>query len=172
VADAGPVLVIGIGNPLRHDDAVGLEAVRRMRPLMRAAGPRWRGVAIETCEHEGEPLGLLESWEGAGAVVLVDAIHGESQAGTVRRFDASSTPVPADLAGSTSTHAVGVAEAIELARALGRLPRRIVVYGVAGARFDAGGGLSDEVLAALGPLTEAVLRDARMLASPPQGSAR
>jgi len=174
------VLVIGVGNALRHDDGVGLEAVRRMRSLLcaaggageRRAGPADGGVAIETREHEGDPLGLLESWDGARAVVLLDAIHGASPPGSVHRFDASSTPLPADLAGSSSTHAVGVAEAIELARALGRLPRTLVVYGVVGARFDAGGGLSEEVRAALGQLAETVLSEAGGLASQPHGEAR
>ena len=48
-----------------------------------------------------------------------------------------------------STHAFGAAEAIELARVLGRLPRRLIVVGIEGARFDAGVGLSPEVAAAV-----------------------
>jgi hydrogenase maturation protease len=51
-----------------------------------------------------------------------------------------------------STHALGVAEAIELARALGRLPARLEVYAIEGARFTAGAGLSPAVEQAVGKL--------------------
>jgi hydrogenase maturation protease len=49
---------------------------------------------------------------------------------------------------------------IELARALNRLPARVIVYAVQGARFDAGTGLSGPVRAAMLPLSEAVLAEA------------
>jgi hydrogenase maturation protease len=58
-----------------------------------------------------------------------------------------------------------VGEAIELARALRRLPARVLVYGVEGVRFDAGSGLSEQVQAIVGALAEAVLREARELAA-------
>ncbi len=61
-----------------------------------------------------------------------------------------------------STHALGLGEAIELARALGRLPGRLLVYGVEGADFGTGEGLSPAVTAALGPLADELLRKARV----------
>ena len=42
----------------------------------------------------------------------------------------------------TSTHLLGVAEAVELGRELDRLPQRLTVYGIEGERFDVGEGLS------------------------------
>lgn len=152
------VLVIGVGNELRRDDAAGLEVVRRARALSPDAD------AIAFREHEGETLGLLEAWEGADAVVLADVIHGEEPLGVVHRFDASSRPLPARLEGSSSTHAVGVAEAIELGRTLGRLPGRVVVYGITGRCFEAGTGISPGLLDQLDPLARRVLAEARRLA--------
>jgi len=161
VADAldarAPVTVIGVGNALRHDDAAGLEGARLVRTLVDPA-------AVAVLEHEGEPLALIDMWQGTESVVLVDAIHSGAPPGTIHRVDISSEPIPADLRGSSSTHAVGIGEAIELARALGRLPRRVVVYGVEGVRFDAGSGLSEEVQAVIGLLAEVVAREARGLA--------
>jgi hydrogenase maturation protease len=81
--------------------------------------------------------------------VLVDAVQSGAQPGTVHRVDASERPLPQELRGSTSTHALGLGEAIELARALERLPRLVLVYGVEGARFDAGAELSAEVRVAV-----------------------
>jgi hydrogenase maturation protease len=152
------VLVLGLGNSLRHDDAAGLEVVRRVAQRTGAGN-------FEVCEHEGEPLALLELWRDAEAVLLVDAVSSGAAPGTLHRADASSQPIPALLRSSTSTHAVGIADAIELARALRRLPGRVLLFGIEGRRFDAGSGLSEEVAGAVGPLAEAVLSEVRELAA-------
>jgi hydrogenase maturation protease len=58
-----------------------------------------------------------------------------------------------------STHAFGVAEAIELARVLQQLPSRLVVYGVEGAHFDIGCDLSAAVLQAVPEVVQQVRQD-------------
>lgn len=131
--------MIGVGNALRGDDAAGLVVAERLGGIT----------------HEGEGTALLDLWEGCDAVVLIDTMRSGAPPGTIRRFDASSDPLPAELS-RASTHAIGVAEAIELARSLGRLPRTMIVYGVEGAMFDAGAPLSAAVSASLEALTEAV----------------
>ena len=65
----------------------------------------------------------------------------------MHRLDASERPLPADLF-RASTHHVGLAEAVELARALGRLPARTVVYGIEGGSFAVGEALTADVAAA------------------------
>jgi len=150
------VVVIGVGNALRHDDAAGLRVVRSLSARARA-----EGIAVH--EQQGEPLALLDIWQGADAVVLVDAINSGGAPGSIRRLDASSAPLPARLRGPSTTHAIGVGEAIELARALHRLPERVVLFGVEGRRFDAGEGLSDELEAVATRLADTVLREAREL---------
>ena len=151
------VMVIGVGNALRHDDGAGLVVARRLCA-------RRGGVPIVVREHEGETLALLDLWAGSDAVVLVDAIRSGARPGTIHRFDASERPLPRELRGSSSTHAVGIGEAIELARSLQRLPRRVLVLGVEGRRFDAGVGLSAEVEAGVDSLADVVLGEARALA--------
>ena len=152
-----PVMVIGVGNALRHDDGAGLVVARRLRA-------RRGGVPITVREHEDETLALLDLWAGSDAVVLVDAIRSGAAPGTIHRFDASEEPLPSELRGSSSTHAVGIGAAIELARSLQRLPRRVLVLGVEGRRFDAGVGLSAEVEAGVDSLADLVLGEARALA--------
>jgi hydrogenase maturation protease len=150
-------MVVGVGNALRGDDGAGLEVARRVRERADADGVLVR-------ELEGEGVGLLDLWTGARAVVLVDSVRSGDAPGTVHRVDATGGPLPAGLRASTSTHAVGVAEAIELARALGRLPDRLVVYGIEGGRFDTGAELSPGVAAAIDRVADAVLSEARALA--------
>jgi len=140
--------VIGIGNPLRGDDAVGLIVAREVRAAATAD--------IAVIELEGEPASLIAAWEGAGPTVVVDAVASGAPAGTVTVVDATDAPLPPSLS-AASTHALGLGEAIELARVLDRLPKRLVVVGVEASEFAPGRPLTPAVAAAVPPATRAVL---------------
>ena len=148
----GRTLIIGLGNEYRGDDAVGLIVVRRLRE----AAPE----SVRVLEESGEGAALLESWQDADTVILIDAVHSGAKPGTIHRFDAHVQPIARKFF-RFSTHAFGVAEAVELARALGRLPPRLIVYGVEGKTFEAGAGLSPEVEAAAQEVAERVLGEVR-----------
>jgi hydrogenase maturation protease len=135
-----PTLVIGIGNEYRGDDAAGLRVARHLKEMTLP------GVSVR--EASGEGTALMEMWTGFGSVILIDAVQSGAEPGTVHRLDASSDSIPTGFF-HYSTHAFSVAEAIELARALGQLPRQLFVYGIEGERFAAGVGLSPAVEAAV-----------------------
>jgi hydrogenase maturation protease len=141
------VRVVCVGNRWRSDDAVGLEVAGRLQGTLPAG--------VELSEREGEPTALIDAWRGADAVWLVDAVSSGAEAGTVHRLDASERELPTELF-RASTHHVGLAEAVELARALGRLPRQTVVYGVEGASFEVGDELTPAVAATVERVAEAV----------------
>jgi hydrogenase maturation protease len=130
------VVVIGVGNAMRGDDAAGLAVAERVR---KHAGER---VEVRVCEEE--PTRLLDAFDGADVAFVVDAVSTGAPAGTMHRFDASGGPIPSSELRS-STHALGIGEALELARALGRLPQTTVVFGVEGAEFTAGERLTPAV---------------------------
>lgn len=152
------VLVVGVGNLLCGDDGAGVFAARRVRDAAEHAG-------IEVREHQGEPTELIDIWEGRCVVVLIDTMRSGASAGTIRRFDASSEPLPVRLAASSSTHAFTLDDAIELARTLHRLPERLTILTVEGCTFEAGALLSGEVEEALPGLADAVLREATELSN-------
>ena len=130
-------LVVGCGNADRGDDGVGLAVARSVE----AAGvPGVRVVA-----GASDPASLMELWAGMDQVVVVDAASSGSAPGTVRRLDPTVEPVPARPA--VSSHALGPAEAVELARALGRLPARIVLYAIEAQDCAHGSPLSPAVAA-------------------------
>lgn len=147
---AGRVLVIGCGNPLRGDDRAGIEFARRLT----AAAPAH--VRVARCE--GEPIALLEMWEDVPRVLLIDAMKTGAPPGTIHRFDAAARPLPARAAHAAG-HTLGLAAVIELARRLGRLPPRVTVFGIEGAGFALGDGLSPAVKGALPGLVRRVLAD-------------
>ena len=143
-------VVLGVGNAYRGDDAVGLAVAGRVRE---------RAPELEVVVCEQEPIQLLDAWAGADLALLVDAVSSGAPPGTVHRLDATAEPVPATVFRG-STHAFGVAEVVELGRALGRLPGRLLVFGVEGAAFSAGDELTPAVAAAVEPLVEELLEEA------------
>jgi hydrogenase maturation protease len=148
----GGTLIIGLGNHYRGDDAVGLVVARRLKE----AAPE----GVRVLEESGEGAALMESWKGAATVILIDALHSGAKPGTVRRLDAHGQPIPTRFF-HCSTHAFGVAEAIELARVLSQLPPRVIVYGIEGKSFEAGLGLCPEVEKAGQEVVKRVLEDLR-----------
>jgi hydrogenase maturation protease len=142
------VKVIGVGNRWRSDDGVGLAVAARLRDEPPAG--------VEVAEREGEPTGLLDAFAGARAVVVVDAVSSGAPAGTLHRLDAVAQPLPDELF-RRSTHHLGLPEAVELARALGRLPAELYVVGVEGSSWEAGDTLSAPVAAAVDDAVAAVL---------------
>ncbi|MFN0155340.1 MAG: hydrogenase maturation protease [Gaiella sp.] len=134
-----------LGTPFRGDDAVG--------PLV---GERLRARGLEVLDCRDEPTRLIEPFTQLDVAVIVDAVRSGSAVGTVHVVEAAAGRLPADLA-LASTHAVGVGEALELGRALGRAPRRVVLVGVEGRAFGMGDPLTPEVEQALDAAADAVL---------------
>ncbi len=129
-------LVIGIGNEFRSDDGVGIFVARA------TAERKFPGV--EVIEQSGEGTALMDAWRKSGYVYLVDAVSSAAPPGAVYRVDARSKELPNDLH-PFSSHAFGVAHAIELARRLGTLPPKLILFGIRGKSFESGEGLSAEV---------------------------
>ncbi len=129
------MVVIGIGNELRGDDAAGLLAAREVAKLRLP-----NDVAVH--ESNGDPQSLMELWEGAEKVLLIDALEAGEPPGTVLRFDVSQEPLPTHLSTPFSTHALSLGEALELARVLKRLPKEMTVLAIQGDSYEHGTPLS------------------------------
>ncbi len=146
------LLIIGVGNIYRSDDGIGISVVRRLREQAPSE--------IRTLEATGEGTALMESWKDAATVIVVDAVQSGAPPGTIHRLDAHTGQIPKRFF-HYSTHAFGVAEAIELARPLGLLPRRLVVYGIEGKSFAAGIELSTEVEQAGATVVALMVKESR-----------
>ncbi len=134
-------MVIGIGNTMRRDDGVGIVAVQRLGAAVGLDG-------VDVMTMDGEATRLIEAWAGADRVVVVDAMRSGEPAGTVRRIEVGREVLPTWAPGASSHHA-GLAAAVDLGRALDRLPGHLVIYGVEVREVAAGEGLSPEVETAL-----------------------
>ena len=143
----GQVLVIGLGNPDRGDDAVGVEVARE-------AGAERLGVKVLEFD---DPSEALDAWDPEDTVILTDAISSGGVPGDIHVIDAVAHTLPAGRWAAGGTHALGLAAVVELARSLGRLPQRLVVVGVETAQFAHGSPLSEAVAAAVPAAAVAVL---------------
>ncbi len=150
---SGRIVVIGLGNEFRRDDGAGLAVVE----LLRARSL----LGVNLLAGQGEPSGLLADWAGAALAIVVDAVVAAPLVpGRLHRLEAARDgTVPASWPAAASSHGFGLAEAIGLGAALGRLPGRLILHGVEAADLALGAGLSHAVAAALPALEQAVLRD-------------
>ncbi|MGZ9117038.1 MAG: hydrogenase maturation protease [Methylocystis sp.] len=137
--EAPRIIVLCIGNPQRGDDAAGREVAHALKALL---------VDVEIIEEEGEATRVLARLEGADVAYIVDACVFGAKPGDIRRFDVGTGPLPRAAFGA-STHGFGLAEALELARALGVLPPLCIVYAIEGEIFDVGASMSPAVAAAV-----------------------
>jgi hydrogenase maturation protease len=180
VSAAARVVVVGVGNPWRRDDGAG--------PAVAAAVRTRLDDGVVVLELDGEAARLVDAWHGADLAVVVDAACTGTIPGTVHIFVADiaaegggsalrrasrktrvagaafDLAVPSGAAGAvrtapaTSSHGLGVGQAIDLGGALHRLPGRLVVVGIEGTDFGPGPGLSPEVAAAVEPAARLVAR--------------
>lgn len=142
-------LVVGVGNPDRGDDGIGPVVAARVAHLCLP------GVEVVA---ECEPLGLVEHLAEHEDVVVVDAARsGSGHPGTVHVIRVGATAVPAGSAPLLGSHGLGVVAAIELARALGRLPPRLTLVGVEARVLDVGAPMSEEALGCLDDAVRAVV---------------
>lgn len=143
------IMVLGLGNDLLADDAVGLLAVETLRPQV---GDR---VHVATSSMHG--LALLDVFLGYDRAILVDSIQtGEYPAGTIFELAAS------DLApvGAPSPHYAGLPEMLRLAERFELdFPRHWAIFAVEAADVQTiGGPITDQVRDAIPELCRRVVR--------------
>jgi hydrogenase maturation protease len=125
-------VVVGLGNEIAGDDAVGILAARRIERLLAGrSGP----ALAEVVELSWAGLRLLPVLRGYRRGILIDSLRGGRwPTGSVVRLSES------DFAGAlrlNGFHDVDYPTALALGRAMGwPMPGRIDVYAVAGESFD------------------------------------
>jgi hydrogenase maturation protease len=156
-------LVLGLGNDIITDDAVGLLAVREARA-------RLAGVPEITVWESGEMgLALLDLVAGFEGVLLVDAVQtGKAPPGFIHEFDADDLKVLPTV----SPHFVGVGEALALGRELGlAVPQQVRILAIeVQDALTLGTGLTPPLQAALGGVVERVVVVARRMARAEAGA--
>lgn len=155
------IRIIGVGSPF-GDDRLGWMAAEQLRQSRRFAAFPPDSISISTRDRPG--VLLTPEWEAAAKVLLLDAVHSGAPPGTLHRMEGQEI---VSRGQSLSSHGLGIAEALELARALGAPAEAFVLHGIeADPRNDSGETLSAAVQRALPALCNRVEREvAEWLAS-------
>ncbi len=153
-------MIIGIGNSYRSDDAAGLEVVQKLSCVDL---PRTSVV-----REERDGLRLMERWQGGDRVIIVDTVSSGADPGTVFRFDAITDKLPSSPV-RTSTHSIGIPEAIALSQLLDKRPASVVVYGIEGQNFDMGTSISEKVCIAIERVKEMIIQELTNAVPPAAG---
>lgn len=144
------IRIIGLGNGMRGDDAVGLLVAHRLRQEI--------GDRVDVVEAEMAGVDLVELMKGANVVFLIDAARSGQAPGTIHRLDGSAGSISAPIF-PRSSHAIGTADALELARGMGVLPATVIVYGVEVENTEVGRPLSSAVAKVLEQVVGRIVQD-------------
>ena len=159
-AAAGPPprpLLIGVGNRLRRDDGVAPRLIESLStPLL---------ARFDVHLLSGEPADLVEVLGRGERALVVDAVVSGARPGAIVEMDLA-RPEAAPPRTAISGHGRGLAEAVALAGALGRLPRLLRLFGVEIADSGYGEGLSPELTRALPRLTRRLSAAAAAILGP------
>lgn len=139
---ADKILLLGLGNDILTDDAVGLNVVRQLREELAAEA----GLDVRETMEMG--LALLDVVVGYRAVVIVDSMQtGQAPPGTMHEVDAAGLK---QLTGRTP-HFLGVGETLALGRHLGLpMPEEVRIIAVEVADpFTLGTSMTEALQAAL-----------------------
>lgn len=115
-------VILGLGNPILHDDGAGFEAAERLKAS--CARP---DVEIRTASLGG--LRVLDQIAGFDRAIIIDALlTGRTAPGTVKKMTVE------DLSGdlhASCIHDLSFPEALRLGRIMGmKIPDNIAIYGI------------------------------------------
>jgi len=139
--------VLGLGTAF-GDDHIGWEVVARLSAEL-LPGVR--------CCTTSDPLSVIDAPVGCELLIVIDACHGAGPPGSVHRFEWPDARLV--TVGSTSSHGVGLAAALELAATLGRLPPKVVILSIEGVQGGPESQPSSTVEAAIPELISRVLAE-------------
>ena len=148
-APSPDTLIVGLGNPLRGDDGIGVRVIQMLTARALPEG-------VEVADGGTQGLGLVSLMEGWRRVILVDAANVGRPPGGFVRF----TPQEARLLGGDqqiSIHNAGLRDALLLAETLELLPEEVIIYGMQPANLDWDADLSLQVETAMPELVRAIL---------------
>jgi hydrogenase maturation protease len=153
----GAVLILGVGNPLLGDDGVGIHVVDEI--LRRAAaGAVELPPGTRVVDGGTRGLDLLPEVSDARALILVDAAQLDAPPGTVAVLDGDA--IHGGREHGTAGLDEGVAELVDVARFMGRLPAAVSLVGIQPAAITVGIDLSGPVGAAIDDAVRTTVREA------------
>lgn len=144
------VAVIGIGNPLRKDDGVGIVVIEQLQKRKHEFP-----VHVEFIDGGTGGMNLLHIITKFDIVVIIDAVDFKGTPGELRFFsidEIQNNKIPLRM----STHEPDFLKVIQIAKELNQLPEKLLFFGVQTKDLSYSSGLSSELIAALDTIKEKI----------------
>ena len=132
------ILVLGVGNLLLSDEGVGVHVAQRMMTMDMPP-------EVQVVEGGTDGFGLVNVITEADRMILIDAVKGGGQPGSIYRFEIEDCPPYPDIF-KTSVHQISILEVIHLSSLIGSTPRTTII-GIEPACVEMGMELSPPVAA-------------------------
>ncbi|MDD2271431.1 MAG: HyaD/HybD family hydrogenase maturation endopeptidase [Desulfuromonadaceae bacterium] len=145
------VLVLGIGNLVMGDDAVGVLVAQRIQQEYRFAGN------VEIMDGGTLGLDLLPKLENITNLIMIDAVETGKKAGTCVRLCGEELPIA--LQTKVSPHQMGLKDLLAVSELMGHSPKEMVLIGVQPGSIEMEIGLTAEVQAQLSAMISSVLSE-------------
>jgi hydrogenase maturation protease len=143
-------LVLALGNPLRGDDGVGLAILETLASAKLPAG-------VDLLDGGTAGLETAVLLEGYQRLLILDAADFGAPPGSWRRFPYTPELFLTQTTMQGTLHDAGLAEALQLAEAIGFLPAEVLIFGVQPGMIGWEEGLSEEVATVVEEVATAVL---------------
>jgi hydrogenase maturation protease len=144
-------VVLGCGNELMGDEGVGVHVARLLEAKLSGSAPNIRVI------DGGTSPDFCHLLDGAEKLVIVDAVKGGCEPGTVYRF--SPDQIVAEEAVATSVHQIGVLDNLKMMELTGNRPAETVIIGVEPARIELGLELSPGISERMSDFVRVVLEE-------------
>jgi hydrogenase maturation protease len=158
---SAPILILGVGNILLSDEGVGIRVVEALQRIELPDG-------VEVVDGGTASMALLDSLSHRDRVIVIDAVKGHHEPGTIYRFTPAEISVQKGIV--TSLHQIDLLDALTQVEFLRCAPREVVLYGIEPKTIALGLELTPEVETAIPRLIELVLSELRTSAPPGAGT--
>ena len=129
------IVILGIGNILLSDEGIGVHVANE---LFKRVLPE----NVSVVEGGTDGFRLLNVITEADRLIVIDAVRGEGEPGSIYRFDIDDVKrCPSGF--KTSVHQIGILEVIDLSGLIGQTPHTTII-GV-----DVGGARKEQNMAAV-----------------------
>lgn len=113
------IIILGVGNILLKDEGVGVKVIERLKRDFKFPSN------IELIDGGTAGFRLIDLLEGAEHLIIVDAVQGNDEPGSIYRFKFEDMPV--NISKKFSPHQIGILETLILIKMLGKIPDTTII---------------------------------------------
>lgn len=144
------IIIVGIGNPYRGDDAAGWAVIDGLTKAV--------GSVIQLVKQRGDIAELVDIFANHKSVYLVDAFNSSDLKDAWKRIDLHKQPI-IEESPQTSTHGFSISQAISLAKNLDLLPNKLILYAIKGNHYSITNSLTPPVAKSVDTVINAILQE-------------